>query len=431
MRANADSNLPEALFGQLMVLRADLAFAVLKKLVEAKVHTPEARHLLAPVWNAIRAATSDFDNVFSGDSVHYYRLQLRILYLALQPHLVEESSQKEDSDFRSSFRGTMPASHKTLETSSSTLLLEILSDTIAKGFRSLATQLHADPTSVSPSDFALLTAILQRIIAIPEMSKWQAQAALLFANSGTIRYATSLFSWSDKLTIPQTNAATNTQDPVYGELSILFLLSLSSLPALAETMAVEGVLSQLHTANITNYFRQSGGMGPFSAPARLHSIWTKGLLPLCLNLLLAVGPAIASEISAFLNQFPAQLFRASTALSTQPSRTTSPQLTLAAASETHSLALLSSILDTVRAQGPKLGIQARDIAPLDWDRDAVKEDVEGWLSRKTALRERIVACDEREVDMLGRRVGEGNELEERVVSELERAGRCLGLSGGR
>lgn len=424
MKANAESNLPEALFGQLMVLRADLAFALLKKLVEAKVHTREARQLLAPVWNAIRASTPDFDTVFSGDAVHYYRSQLRILYLALQPHLVEETEQNEEAVFRSSFRGTMPTSHKTYETSSSTLLLEVLSDGIAKGFRSLANQLHTDPSTVSPSDFALLTALLQRIIAIPEMSKWQTQAALLFANSSTIRYATSLFSWSDRLTIPHNSI----QDPVYGELSLLFLLSLSALPALAETMAVEGVLSQLNTANIMTYYRRGAGMGPFDSPARLHSIWTKGILPLCLNLLLSVGPPIAAEISSFLNQYTEQLSRASGSLNSSPSsRAGVTRISLSLASETHSLALISAVLETVRKQGPKLGIQANEVALLEWDRENVKEDVESWLSRRSALRERVVATDEREVDMLGRKSGEGNELEERVLGELEDAAKCLGL----
>ncbi|KAF1924111.1 uncharacterized protein M421DRAFT_425120 [Didymella exigua CBS 183.55] len=424
MKANAENNLPEALFGQLSVLRADLSFGLLKQLVEAKVHTPEARQLLAPVWNAMRVSTPDFDTVFSSDAVYYYRSQLRILYLALQPHLVEGAEQNGDAEFRSSFRGTLPASHKTLETSSSTLLLEILADTIAKGFRSLANQLHADPTTVTPSDFALLTAILQRIIAVPEMSKWQSQAALLFANNGTVRYATSLFSWSDRFTVAHNGVA----DPVYGELAVLFLLSLSAIPAMAETMAVEGVLSQLNTANLMNYYRRVNGMGPFDTPARLHSIWTKGVLPLCLNLLLSVGAPIAAEISSFLNQFPEQLNRASSAINASPSaRTGATKMTLSVVSETHSLALLSAIIEDVRKQGPKLGIQANEITLLDWDKDNVKEDIESWLSRKSALRERIVAVDEREVEMLGKKKGEGNELEDRVLGELEAAGACLGF----
>ncbi|KAL6157865.1 hypothetical protein ACJBU6_03677 [Exserohilum turcicum] len=431
MTANTQSNLPEALFGQLMVLRADLAFALLKKLVEAKVRTTEARQLLAPIWSAIRASTPDFDNAFSTDAVHYYRSLLRILYLALHFHLIEETDQSEDASFRSSFRGTMPASHNNYTEPISTQLLEILTDTVAKGFRGLATQLHAEPLSVLPSDFALLTALLQRIIAIPEMSKWQHQAALLFANNNTVRYATSLFSWADRLAISHNGV----EDPIYGELSILFLLSLSSIQALAETMAVEGILSQLNTANIMNYYRRINGTGPFDNPSRMYSIWTKGILPLCLNLLLSVGPPIAAEISSFLNQFPEQLARSTASInSNSSSRHSATKITLSIASETHSLALIAAILENVRKQGPKLGIQANEVAPLDWEKDTVKEDVESWLSRKSALRERIVAVDERELDMLNRIKGKGedalSELEERVVAELEDARTCLTPGNG-
>jgi nuclear pore complex protein Nup188 len=427
MRANADSSLPEALFGQLTVLRADLAFALLKKLVEAKVQTPEVRQLLTPVWDALRSSTPDFDNVFATDTVDYHRSLLRILYLALHFHLVEDSDQSEATALRSSFRGTIPTSHNDYTAAISTQLLEILADTVAKGFRSLATQLHADPASVSPSDFALLTALLQRITAIPEMTMWQSQAALLFANNNTIRYATSLFSWSDRLTVYHNGV----DDPIYGELSLLFLLSLSSIQALAETMAVDGVLSQLNTANLMNYYRRPNGMGPFDTPARLYSIWVKGILPLCLNLLLSVGPPIAAEISAFLNQYPEQLLRSSLSINSNPSSrySQSAKITLSIASETHSLALISAIIDNVRKQGPKLGIQANEVNPLEWDKENMKEDVESWLSRKGALRERIVAMDERELEMAGRKgkVEGCSGLEDRVVAELEDAGRCLGL----
>ncbi|KAH7555534.1 hypothetical protein BM1_07157 [Bipolaris maydis] len=436
MTANTQSNLPEALFGQLMVVRADLAFALLKKLVEAKVRTTEARQLLGPIWSAIRASTPDFDSVFSSDSVYYYRSLLRILYLALHFHLIEDTDQSSDASFRSSFRGTMPSSHNSYTEPISTQLLEILTDTVAKGFRSLATQLHAEPLSVLPSDFALLTALLQRIIAIPEMSKWQQQAALLFANNNTVRYATSLFSWADRLAISHNGV----DDPIYGELSILFLLSLSSIQALAETMAVEGILSQLNTANIMNYYRRVNGTGPFDSPVRMYSVWTKGILPLCLNLLLSVGPPIAGEISSFLNQFPEQLARSASSINSSNSSSrliaNSNKITLSVASEIHSLALIAAILENVRKQGPKLGIQANEVALLEWEKDAVKEDVESWLSRKSALRERLVAVDEKELDMLNRVKGKGedapSELEERVVGELEDARTCMvgGANGG-
>jgi nuclear pore complex protein Nup188 len=56
------------------------------------------------------------------------------------------------------------------------------------------------------------------------------------------------------------------------------------------------------------------------------------------------------------------------------------------------------------------------------------------LSRKGTLRERIVALDERELEMLSKKVGAGedalSELEQRVLGELEDAGKCLGVGNG-
>ncbi|KAF2005779.1 hypothetical protein P154DRAFT_616189 [Amniculicola lignicola CBS 123094] len=425
METNATSTLSQALFGQLMVQRADVAFALLQKMVIVKVNTPEARRLLPAIWSAIRASIADFDTVFSSDQADYYRSLLRILYLALQFHRLSPNASEEDTSFRQSFMAAAPRKFNEPTEPISNQLLEILVDSVAKGFRSLATQLHAEPHTVSPSDFGLLTAILQTIIAIPEMLNWLSQAALLFSNSGTIRYATSLFSWADRLTLSSNGVA----DPIYGELSLLFILSLSNMQPLAETMAVEGILSQLSAANLMNYYRRSGGMSPFDTPARVYTIWSKGILPLCLNLLDSVGPAIAGEIAAFLNQFPEQLSRASNALNSKYMS----KITLSIASEIHSLALISAILEQTRSQGPRLGIQASDIPVLDWNREIVKEDVEYWLSRKASLAERVVCADESDEAAFGRKVqgpGTENLLEERIVRELDAAGDCLGVGKG-
>ena len=418
MKANADLSLPENLFGQLMVLRADLAFALLKRLVEEKVHSADARLLLGPVWIAIRAAVSDFDDVFSSDLVDYYRSLLRILYLTLHFYIISPSdaADPKESAFRSSFRGTIIQSKNNAEPplNVSLQLLEILSDTVAKGFRSLATQLHADPASASPSDFALLTALLQRIISLPEMTTSQNQIALLFANSNTLRYATSLFSWSDRILLDTSGSGVQ-DDPLYGELALLFLVTLSSIKQLAETMAVESVLSHIASANLMNYFRRPSGMGPADKPYRLHSLWTKGILPLCLNLLLAVGAPIAAEISAFLNGFQAQLRRSGEAFNARAAH----RITYNLAAETHSLALIDRIVEETRAAGAAWGVQPGEVQSLEWDRENVKEDLEGWVGRPgmVGLRERVV--------------GDGTvEGEERVVEEVVGAAGVLGVGKG-
>ena len=205
----------------------------------------------------------------------------------------------------------------------SATFLEIISKVIARNFRALCSTVHStypakqESSLVEPADFVLLTAMMQTILRTASAATMQRQIATAIAESGLLRYASSLYSWSDSLT---------PDDPGYGELSSLFLLTLSGVPLVAEQMAVEGVLSSLSSANISQYFRAPsagttgrGGKGPFDHPARLHAIWARGILPLALNILSAVGPGVASDGAAFLGSFPAQLARCESDLAAAPS----------------------------------------------------------------------------------------------------------------
>lgn len=306
-------------------------------------------------------------------------------------------------------------------------LNEILVRVVGKGFRSLATQLHEDQSKCRPSDFALITALLQSIIRVPGMDLYHPKLSLELAGNGLARCATSLFSWSDQLAIDR--------DPIYGELSILFLLELSNIGSMAETLAVEGVLSQLSSANLVNYYRRPNGMGPFDEPQRVYHIWARGFLPLCLNLLDAVGAPVAAEVASFLNQFSNQLLRSSDGFGSNrayPSATArnSGRITLSMAAETHSLAIIWLVLERFRQQGPGLTGLATEIPDLAWDHAGVKEDVDSWLKSSGALRDSIVPTNEREFDLARAKPVSGSRraqsrLEEQVIQELEGALMCL------
>ncbi|KAJ9638961.1 hypothetical protein H2199_006822 [Coniosporium tulheliwenetii] len=425
LKANTASNLSESLFDRLVYTRLDLAFVLLQKLVTAKSTEDETKAILPIAWEIMRKSGQDFELAFVGENADYYRALTKILFLSLQPH-ISDSTPPTGSDSAKSTR-TKPSANDA--SSIVPMLLEILSKVVAQGFRSLATQVHEDERSCSPSDFVLLTALLQSVLRVPGMRTFHSQIALQFSATNTSRYATSLFSWSDQLAIDR--------DPVYGELSILFLLELSSMEVMAENLAVDGVLAQLSTANLVKYFQRPNGMGPFDEPARLFSIWTRGILPLCLNLLLAVQAPVAAEVAAFLNQFPNQLARAAADLSGKPppSRKGSHtgHITLGMASETHSLALIALVIEQMRAAP---GVAASEIPPLRWDKAGVKEDVEGWLQGRRGLRDRITPTNEREVELqrmrpVDEKVLAENRLEERVVVELMGALECLnGGNGG-
>ncbi|KAI5210307.1 hypothetical protein AUEXF2481DRAFT_104139 [Aureobasidium subglaciale EXF-2481] len=409
LSANMEVSVPAALFDNVAQTRADLAFVLLQKLTSVKSKEPVVRDLLSTAWDIVRTSNQDFEVASTPRDVDYYRTLLRILFLALQPQVYNPIQKEKRS------APVVPV-----------IPLEILG-TVHKNFRALCSNVHANPDSVQPADFVLLTALLQSVLRIPGIASSHSTIATGCADAGTLRYATSLYSWSDRLVTP------DSVDPVYGEIAILFLLELSSVTYIAEQMAVEGVLSRLSSANLSHYLRNMNGKGPFDEPIRVFPIWSKGILPLCLNLLEAVGPPIAAEIGAFINSFPAQVRRAETDLENKQPSLRHPYagcLTLGLASETHSLSLISLILERLRTVGASSGASAAEIPSLEFDRANAKEQVESILRTRRNLRERIMPVGERETEWARQKPTAAtkdieNKLEERIVDEFEAALVCL------
>jgi len=419
------SNLPQRISGIVTTTRLDLALIVLQRLVSARADSPSIKSLLPAAWDIIRASDQNFEVAFIGTNAEYYRALLRILLFTLQPYTY--LAQPEQEPVVENGSPYTALDDRMREPEAAPIILEIIAKVVAKGFRCLSTQLHEDPDHVLTSDFALLTAIFRSILRIRDVRTLASQIALCLSDSNASRYATALFSWSDRLTAPD-------NDPILGELSISFLQEMSNVPPMAEFLATEGVLSQLNTANLMNNFRRAGGIGVFDSLRSLHTIWSRGILPLCLNTLTAVGQAFAPEVTAFLNNFPNQLERSVSALDSKALPSASDPLAgciaVNLASEIHTLALISLILDRYRASGTAAAV---DVIPeLQWDRATVREELESWLhSRRSALRERIVPTTETEMELSRSRAVSGKDngsetaLEERVVADLKGALRCL------
>ncbi|KAL9595880.1 MAG: hypothetical protein Q9179_004806, partial [Wetmoreana sp. 5 TL-2023] len=304
LRTNAQNTLPQVVFKRLAQSRGDLAFALLQCLIKAHSARPEVKSILFTAWDAMRAHGRDLATVFDNDQAPYCRTLLKILCLSLQSHASLHPSQGFTNHERPQSDPRPSAANATLTTS-----LEILKVIVAHGFRSLTTLLHSHNNQnnplVLPADFALLSAILRTSLQVPGIERHTTTLLSIFADAQTSRYTSTLLSWSDQLT-------TN-RDPVYGELSINFLLEMSVSPALAEALAVEGILNHISNTNLIKYLRTSNrGFGPFDQPARMYNIWVRGILPLLLNLLHAIGASMAAEISAALTQFPGQIARANT-----------------------------------------------------------------------------------------------------------------------
>ncbi|KMU74957.1 hypothetical protein CISG_00885 [Coccidioides immitis RMSCC 3703] len=430
LTANSQSVPNENIFCKLHQIRAEFALGLLQRLVEVQAKGSEVFALLQTVWDAARFRNQTYEAALANDDTDYYGMLLNILFLALQFHVGGKSRLVPEA-----------VSKKPEVSGHLEIVLDIVRVIAARGFRSLTTYLHDAPQKCSPKDFALLTAILQTALKVKSVDRIYEQIAFHLADADTIRYACTLFSWSYKLTVEG--------DPIYGELSILYLLELSCIPMMAEQIAVDGVLVKLSTYRLTDVLRQPQGCGPFDQVPRLFTIWHNGFLPLCLNLLYHVGRA-APEVAAFLNQFEGQLRRASEAFSIGHPSVTSPfgspgprsllssgqsikRLSLGMATEACSLALISLIIEKFRDAGPSAGVDSQNMQELKWDRNRVKEDIEVLLEKRSILRSRIAPTNEKEVAWAQRiasdsDVGAESLLEEKIVKELQTVLSCIGGS---
>ncbi|KAI8236180.1 Nucleoporin NUP188 [Colletotrichum sp. SAR 10_96] len=405
LEANRSNQGPENIFMRIVEERADLSLLLVQRLVGRPISSHDVNQVLGTLFTIV----SGVEEPFNPGSISYYRTMLKTIYVTLRAY-----SAAEKKGLGASKNGGEGFSVTLTQT-----ILNLLDRVVAKGFRTLVALVHDTEAAVAPEDLALLTAILQACLNMPTIDQCQTQILNIMASYDAMHAATSLFSWADKLAV--------NNDPIYGELSLLFLLELSTLPAVAEQMACDGLLSHLTSAGITNFMRR-GNISPFSeaiGPQRCYSIWVKGVLPLLLNLLTALGGTVAPELAYVLNQFPLLLkssvdrFEAPGASRTA-SREAPHYVTLLSVSEVHSLALLTRVIAALRTANN------RDIPEVQWDAASLLENIDFWLSSRKLLRDRLLPLGQREVEWKSTKTGASgdngqpeNLLESKVLSQLE------------
>ena len=410
LKHNRKRTKEEKVFKKLAQTRAELALVLIQRLVESKSSVSGMSKVLGIVWKTIRESELTFEVALGSGEASYYRTLLKVLFLGLR--VLSETQaplQNPEIDFRVSTR--LAAQADIIPT-----ILDVLERVVAMGLRDLAAFIHEKPNESVPADVALITAILQACLQVPGIELSYSRIIAIIDDSKSVRVATTLFSWSHDLAIEG--------DPIYGELSILFLLELSSVPAIAEQLAIDGVLGQIGSAAISSHLKKTI-VSPFADTAgyqRCYSIWVRGILPLVLNILDAVGAAIAPEVAVFLLQFPNLLEQALKAFEApEISRTVikneTKYITLSICSEVHTTALIMFILDGYRQSST--GLQIPDIEI--WKAAAVLESAEVWLGSRNVLRERILPMGERDVALFKKKLegkGVANKLEEKVIGEL-------------
>jgi nuclear pore complex protein Nup188 len=408
---------PENIFVVLAHSRANLALTLLQRLADSSLLPKDITQLLS----LVAATINGVENPWSKDQISYFRTLLKILFVTLRgtKHSTNAAPAK-------------PTAESPVAVTQ--LVLTTLDRIVARSFRTLAALVHESDAATTPEDLALITAILQACLSVPGIEQCQVQVLNIMSSHNILQVATSLFSWSDRLT--------DKGDPIYGELALLLVLELSALPALAEQLACDGLLGHLTSANLSGFMRRAN-VSPLSdnaGAARCYAIWAKGILPLLLNILGALGTTIAPEVAFVLNHFPNLLASSverleapglsRTVSSSASSQQTPHFVALVAIAEVHSLALLTRVLAALRVNN------SRDIPEVVWDSGAVLENVEFWLASRKVLRERLLPLGPREVEWRGVRAGGDaaaggceNLLEEKAVGLLEGIRDVLGEEG--
>ncbi|KAL2271878.1 hypothetical protein VTJ83DRAFT_1249 [Remersonia thermophila] len=279
---------PENIFVMLAHSRASLALTLLQRLADSALLPRDITSLLS----LVTATINGVEKPWSKAQAPYFRTLLKILFVTLR-------GAKHSSN---SAPAAKPGPESPVAVTQ--LVLTTLDRIVGRSLRSLAALVHEPDSPTTPEDLALVTAILQACLSVPGIEQCQVEILNIMSSHEVLQVATALFSWADRIA--------DKGDPVYGELALLLLLELSALPALAEQIACDGVLGHLTSANLAGFMRRSN-VGPFSenaGAARCYAIWAKGVLPLLLNVLGALGATVAPEVAFVLNQFPG-LVRAS------------------------------------------------------------------------------------------------------------------------
>lgn len=431
LTANTISPPSEQIFETLFQTRAEFALVMIRRLTEIKSRGSEFSGLLSAAWNTLRFRSATYEFAIDNDDLPYFRTTLTILLLAMQFHTDKRQHGHDRLALVSTERDP-----------TSSIILEVASVIVADGLQSVVSCIHDQVANsrskeassytslVDAKDVSLILAVLQTILRLHGLPQITSQLGSGFGSSSILQSCLLLYSWSHTMTTPETDHGS-----IYADLSLRFLVSLSSLPQVAEELAVEGVFSRISTARITQLLRAvKGGAGQFDKRphiAALYRVWTAGILPLCLNLLHSVGRAMAGEVAAFLNQFPAQLARASKAFRFHGGA--GEPLTLVLANEGAVLALVSRLLREYRLAGASAGVDAFEVPKLegyDEEKAAVVDDIKEILVGGR-LRVGAVAVTEKELAWQGVRAGSGDgkgkdKLEAAIAAELGNVLACLG-----
>ncbi|ANB14226.1 Nup188p [Sugiyamaella lignohabitans] len=371
IETNLDDNLSLPFFRGIIKLRLDLAFFVSYNLSKTKMHTPTEQQLtttfqlLADPSIEFLSAAGTSSLVLAGaepgpepgDSPVFYKQLLKILNLQL------ENISVDTGGFR------------LIQT-----IHGILDVVAIRGMKSVTNSIQENPTTSGVEDVVQITMILRKCLGFHGVSSLYSNLSQLMTDTGCDQAVMSLFAYSLDLCIVE-------DDPVFGELALIYLLEWLSIDIMADSLVLGGLLNVLTESPLARAI-QHGVIRSTTHP-RLFGIWTKGMLTIVLELLKQLGSRIVAEVIVFLNFYSAQIESALRYW-------LDPQVVISLSNieETYQLYLL---LDVVKKLADP--DQTRVIPPFT-DKVSVIDSLDYFLSHQRYLSSRLVVTTAEEQKLL-------------------------------
>lgn len=305
------------LFGPVLAAQLDMVFFVLYQLSRTRTKVCESSTQLENAFRLLADTSLGFTTgPVQQESYlpHLFRPLLRIINLDLD-------------DFVS---GAVPTNAHLIQ-----LVQTILDTVVIRGMNACVVAVQQSKIDVS-EDVVQITTVLRKCLKVPGISSVFANVVISMIDSGGIRGVLSLYSYG-------LSGATSSDEPIYGELALHYLLEWLKVDTMADHFVMNGLLTLLLESPISKLI-QAGNIRANADP-RLHSIWTKGILHIYLALIESLGQRMLREAIVFVNFFAAQIDCALRAW-TEPSCVVS----LSSIEETALILTLLDIIDKLRRQ---------------------------------------------------------------------------------
>jgi nuclear pore complex protein Nup188 len=278
VETNVSDDLSVPIFRIVIKARMDLAFFILYHVSKASIPVGDV-DLLTTTVKVLTDPNIQFltfaEDRSGGSDTRLYKQLLKIINLQL-----DDFAKDDEGDFH-----LVQALHS------------ILDVVVIRGMRAVASAMQTNPSAGGVEDVVQITTILRKCLKIEGVTSIYPNLVQQMGDSGCDHAVLSLFSNSLELCISE-------GDPIFGELSLIYLLEWLNVDIMADHFAASGLFGVLTESSLARAI-QEGTIRPTTDP-RVFGIWTKGILSIMLQFLKQLGSRLLPESIVFIELYSRQ-----------------------------------------------------------------------------------------------------------------------------